>query len=158
MLGDPKTGLAMLEQGLGGWDMIGSIIVRPMFMGLYAEALGLDGQIDKALSLVGDALVIAQEHGEIASEIDLYRIRGELLASQGKKDEAEKAIRYGLELAVRHESPSRQLQAATSLVKLLKGTPQEADARTILTDSLAWFSEGFETTFIKDARTLSDNS
>jgi predicted ATPase/energy-coupling factor transporter ATP-binding protein EcfA2 len=158
MLGDPKTGLAMLEQGLGGWDMIGSIIVRPMFMGLYAEALGLDGQIDKALSVVGDALVIAQEHGEIASEIDLYRIRGELLASQGKKDEAEKAIRYGLELAVRHESPSRQLQAATSLVKLLKGTPQEADARTILTDSLAWFSEGFETTFIKDARTLSDNS
>ena len=49
---DPAKGIPLIEQGLGGWDTIGSIIVRPMFMGLYADALGLAGQKEKALGVL----------------------------------------------------------------------------------------------------------
>lgn len=153
-LEDPKAGIPLIEQGLAGWDMIGSIIVRPMFMGLYAEALGLDDKIDKALEVVDNAIALAQEHNEVASELDLYRIRGELLNKQGKKDKAEQSIRYGIEISEKYGSPSRTLQATTSLFTLLRGTDKETDARKALESSLAVFTEGNDRIMITNARKL----
>jgi class 3 adenylate cyclase/predicted ATPase len=153
-LEDPKIGIPLIEQGLAGWDMIGSTLVRAMFMGLYAEALGFDGQIDKALGVINNAIVSASEHGEVASEIDLYRIRGELLYKQGNNDKAELSIRQGIKIAEKYHSPTRKLQAATSLFSLLCGSDKETDARKVLEDSLLVFTEGPDRIMTTNARKL----
>ncbi len=150
-LGDPAKGIPLIEQGLGGWDTIGSIIVRPMFMGLYADALGLAGQKEKALGVLNEAIALSREHDEIASEIDLYRLKGKVLQEGARSVEAEESFRKGLALAQKHEARSRELQAAVALYQLLKGTKAEREAATTVRNVLSWFSEGFERQFIKEA-------
>jgi predicted ATPase len=153
-LQSPAAGIPVIEQGLGGWDMIGSIIVKPMFMGLYAEALGLAGENEKALGVLEEAIALCKAHDELASEIDLYRIKGKLLQASGKTTLAEESIRHGLSLARKSEARSRELQAAVALYELVKGTKAEQEAAKTLKDVLSWFSEGFERPFIKNARAL----
>ena len=150
-LDDPAQGIPLIEQGLAGWDTIGSIIVRPLFMGLYAEALGLAGEKQKALGVLHDAIALCREHDEIASEIDLYRLQGNLLRETGKLAEAEEALRTGLALARKHEAKSRELQAVVALYELLKGTKAESEIAATARNVLAWFSEGFERQFVKQA-------
>jgi adenylate cyclase len=123
-------------------------------MGLYAEALGLAGEKEKALGVLDEAIALCKAHDELASEIDLYRIKGKLLQASGKAAEAEESLRTGIALAHKCESRSRELQAAVALYELLKGTKAEKEAAQTVKDVLSWFSEGFERPFIKNARAL----
>jgi class 3 adenylate cyclase/predicted ATPase len=160
MLGDVKCGLPLIEQGLAGWDSIGSIIVRPMFMGLHAEALGLGGkeQTDSALSIIDKAIALAKAHHEVASELDLHRIKGELHKKNGNLIEAEASFRFGIALCQTYHSPARKLQAATALYQLLKDSEKKQEAADMLKSALAVFDEGLNRSIIKEAKALVENS
>ncbi len=157
LLGDPKSGLQYIEQGLAGWDMMDSIILRPMFMGLFAEALGIDGQTKKAHDIVDQAIILARENNEVASELDLHRIKGELHKIDGKWIEAETSFVHGIELSQQYHALSRKLQASTALYKLLKNSDKEPQAKDILADTLANFKEGLDRKMIKEAKALLNN-
>ncbi|MBS0587585.1 MAG: AAA family ATPase [Proteobacteria bacterium] len=160
MLGDAERGLPLIEKGLASWDEIGSMIVRPMFMGLYAEALGLGTreQTEKALGIVDTAIIVALERREIASELDLHRIQGELHKKNGNLFEAEASFRHGITLSDEFRSPSRKLQSATALYQLLKGTDREQEAADTLKSALAVFQEGFNRQIVKEAKALVERS
>ncbi len=157
MTDNPRHGISYIEQGLIGWDVIDSIIARPMFMGLYAEALGSDGQTEKAHDIIDDAILLTRKHSEVASELDLHRIKGELQKKDGKWVEAEASFRHGIELSRKYHSPSRKLQASVALYKLLKDTDKEQKSADILKDSIAEFHEGKDRTMIKEAKALLGN-
>jgi hypothetical protein len=160
MLGDTGRGLPLIEEGLANWDAIGSTIVRPMFMGLYAEALGLGSreQAEKALGIVNSAITVAQERREIASELDLHRIQGELHQKTGNRAAAEASLRYGIQLSDKFRSPPRKLQAATALYRLLKDTDRKREAAHVLKSALAAFCEGSNRQIVKEAKALVKNS
>lgn len=151
MLGDP-TGIGLIEQGLGGWQMIGSVLVRPALLNLYAEALAKHGQVDKALEVIEGAIVLATEINEVASEIDLYRVRGECLALAGKIDEAEESIRKGLIYAREQGALSREVTAATALAKVQKISSKQNEGITFIKEATSPFTEGFDVAFMREAK------
>jgi class 3 adenylate cyclase/tetratricopeptide (TPR) repeat protein len=151
MLGDP-SGIALIEHGLGGWQMIGSVLVRPALLNLYAEALAKNGQVDKALEVIDGAITLAKEINEVASEIDLYRVRGECLALAGKLDEAETSIRQGYEYAKKFKALSRELIAATALTKVLQKSNREKEGIALIKETMSSFTEGFDAAFMQEAK------
>jgi tetratricopeptide (TPR) repeat protein len=131
-----------------------------MFMGLHAEALGLGGkeQTDSALSIIDKAIALAKAHHEVASELDLHRIKGELHKKNGNLIEAEASFRFGIALCQTYHSPARKLQAATALYQLLKDSEKKQEAADMLKSALAVFDEGLNRSIIKEAKALVENS
>ena len=122
---------------------------------LLAEACRQAGQPEEGLTLLTEALATAHKTGEGWWEAELYRLRGEaLLAGAGTLSEAETAIEKGIEGAHRQNAKSWELRGAMSLARLRRqqGRPQEAAA--LLAPILAWFTEGFDTADLKEAKTL----
>ncbi len=153
-LDSPKKGLPIMEQGLDGWNMIGSVLVRPAFLNLYAEALCLDDQLNKALEVIDGAITLAKEISEVASEVDLYRVRGNCLQLMGRTSEAEESIRFGHTYAKRIGALSREMTAAISLSKILTVKNQKKEGIALVKETLAKFDEGFDTAFMREAKSI----
>jgi class 3 adenylate cyclase/predicted ATPase len=118
--GDIEEGINMMKQGLAGFDMIGSNVVQPLFMGVLAEVLCDNGIIDEAYELINKAVDKARANHEKASEIDLYRIKAAILMkmSDDNKKEAEKNILIGIEMADQLNARSRKLRALIDLYNM----------------------------------------
>ena len=84
LLENPEEGIALIEKGLDGWQAIGSIIVRPIFLGLFGEAKALGGDLSGAIETVEEGIQIARLHDELLSRLYLARIKGELLHKCGQ--------------------------------------------------------------------------
>ena len=122
---------------------------------LLAEAYARAGRPDMGLAALAE---IPEEPVETVYSPEVYRCRGELLLSQrpDAAAEAEHCLRTAVELACRHGSRSLELRAATSLSRLLQRQGQLDDARVILGKIHGWFTEGFDTADVRNARTLLD--
>jgi predicted ATPase len=125
----PATGIAIVEQGLSGWEMIGSIIVRPIFLGLLGEAQALGGDLKKALGSVDAGIGIARIHGELLSELHLQRIRGTLLHRDGKVNEAEEVLRDTIERSMKLDARSHALSAAMELANAQRHAASAVDVK-----------------------------
>jgi tetratricopeptide (TPR) repeat protein len=122
---------------------------------LLAEAYARAGMPDRGLA----ALAEIPEHSlETVYSSEIYRCRGELLLSQGHAaaPEAENCFRTAVELARRGARRSLELRAATSLGRLLQRQGKREDARHMLAQIYSWFTEGFDTADLRDARMLLD--
>jgi predicted ATPase len=91
-------------------------------------------------------------------EAEIYRLRGALLLrrSKAKQAEAETWFRRALDVACRQQAKSLELRAATSLARLWRDQGKHAEARELLAPIYGWFTEGFDTSDLKDARKLFD--
>jgi class 3 adenylate cyclase/tetratricopeptide (TPR) repeat protein len=120
---------------------------------LLAEAYGRAGMPDRGLATL---MEIPKDALETVSGPEIHRWRGELLLTQGEAcaSEAEACFRSAIELARRRGHRSLELRAATCLSRLLTQQGYREDARRILTDVYGWFTEGFDTVDLRDARTL----
>jgi predicted ATPase len=135
-----------------GWVMWG-----PHFAGMIAEVYGEAGRVEEGLAAVSEGLALLDETGEMYYGADLHRLRGELLLLQHGATaftEADACFHRALEIARPQEARSWELRAAMSLVRLWQGRERHADARRILGEIYAGFSEGFDTEDLKDARRL----
>lgn len=105
-----------------------------------------------------EALAIASKNGEGFYEAELHRLQGELLLACRAANEprAEKSFREALDIARRQEAKSLELRAAISLAHLWIKQGRRPDARDLLTPVYSWFTEGFETADLKDAKALLD--
>jgi predicted ATPase len=173
--GEVEEGIKQIEKGLAAWRATGSELVWSYFLALLAEAHGKAGQVEEGLTVLTEALAAVEKTGERMWEAELYRLRGELLLRMGeeeKKREGEKdkiapsppppfslsspqeCFHKAIEVARRQQAKSLELRATVSLSRLLKKQGKKEEARKMLAEIYGWFTEGFDTVDLKEAKTL----
>jgi len=145
-----------MQQGLAAWRATGAETLRPYFLALLAEASTKVGQCEAGLTLLAEALAVINDTGECRWEAELYRLKGELLLARatGQDTEAETCFRQALEIARRQQAKSLELRAAMSLARLWQGQGKHAEARELLAPIYNWFTEGFDTADLREAKGL----
>jgi tetratricopeptide (TPR) repeat protein len=111
---------------------------------------------DDALALVAEALALLERRDERHWEAEIYHVKGDLLLKCGGSSEAETCFRRAIEIARRQSAKSLELRATTSLARLLDKQGRQDEARRMLADIYGWFTEGFDTADLKDAKALLD--
>jgi predicted ATPase len=128
----------------------------PYHTALLAEACEVAGQIDEALSLMDEALQIVERTGERWFAAELNRHKGQLLLRQGHSEAAEELYRKALSIAQEQEAKLWELRAAVSLARLRRDQGRHTEARDLLAPVYRWFTEGFDTADLREAKTLLD--
>ena len=128
----------------------------PHYIDLLAAAHEIAGQIEEGLVLLDDALQRVERTGERWLEAELNRHRGELLLRQGHTETAEELYRRALSIAEEQEAKLWELRAAMSLARLRRDQGRYMEARDLLAPVYAWFTEGFGTPDLKEAKALLD--
>jgi adenylate cyclase len=157
--GEMTAGLAELREGIDAWRATGAALSRPLWLALLAEAYERSGQPGPAVPAVIEALETANETGERLFEAELHRLHGALLLQEGGTsvvERAEACFRQALAVALRQQTRLFELRAATSLARLWYDQGKRAQARDLLTPIYGWFTEGFDTQDLKDAKALLD--
>jgi class 3 adenylate cyclase/predicted ATPase len=158
--GQTEEGIAQLHQALTAWRATGTEMQRPHFLALLAEAYGKVGQTDEGLSLLAEALALVDKNGERFYEAEMYRLKGELLLAQGghqgQTEEVEQCFRQALAVARHQQAKSLELRAATSCARLWQQQGKRKEAHELLSAIYDWFTEGFDTKDLQDAKVLLD--
>ena len=134
-------------------------IEEPYFVSLLALAYARLGRIDEGLSALGKAFALTDGSGMRYWEAELYRLKGELLLASpdGRRPEAESCFHKAIEVAQGQSARSLELRAATSLARLWRGQGKPSQARDVLEPVYDWFTEGFDTPDLKEAKALLDD-
>ena len=149
-------GMMQMRQGLAALQATGGEVRRQLFLPLLAEAYGGIGQSEEGLHVLAEALAAVEKTGGRFYEAELYRLRGELLLVRTAEHhtEAETCFRHALDIARRQQAKSWELRAAVSLSRLWHQQGNRAEARELLEPVHGWFTEGFETADLQDAKAL----
>jgi predicted ATPase len=153
--GDVTEGISLLTSGSAG-SRAAAAVWAPYHMALVAAAYETAGQIDEGLALLDDALQIVERTGERLLEAELLRRKGQLLLRQGQSEAARELYRKALSIAREQEAKLWELRAAVSLARLWRDQGRRAEARDLLLPVYGWFTEGFDTPDLKDAKMLLD--
>jgi predicted ATPase len=129
---------------------------RTLYLGHYAAAHASLGQPDVGLDLLEEAVQTAEKTNERFFEAELYRLRGEMLVTLGRRGEAEAGLRQALTIAQQQQARWWELRAATSLAKHWHEEGRYVEACSLLQPVYGWFVEGFNTTDLKNAKALLD--
>jgi predicted ATPase len=154
-LGQQIEGLAQLRSGLMAWNGVGNRLLDPQWLGYIAEAHLRANQLDDALSAL-DRAAEAEPTGACHYQAELHRLRGEVLRRTGEQAEAASWFQRAIDTAAGQQAKSLELRAATSLARLWRDQGKRAQARDLLTPIYGWFTEGFDTADLKDAKALLD--
>jgi class 3 adenylate cyclase/tetratricopeptide (TPR) repeat protein len=130
-------------------------LFRPFNLALIAQTCESTGQVDEALGLLAEALDTVERTGERQSEAELYRLKGEwLLAHRQQRDDAEACLTRAISVAHRQGAKMFELRAAMGLARLWGDQGKRAEARELLAPVSSWFTEGFDTPDLKEAKAL----
>jgi predicted ATPase len=154
--GQKEEGIAQLRQCLAALAEQKFRVWRPSLLGLLAEAYGKAGQVEDGLTILDEALELVHQTGERHDEANLYRLKGELLLTlpNAHQAEAEACFRHAIALARCQGAKSWELRAVLSLSRLYHQQGKEEDARPMLAEIYGWFTEGFDTVDLQEARAL----
>jgi len=154
MQGDTATGMAHIQQGLGAVQSIGQKLYYPYHLTLLAEAYGQVGQPEAGLTCLAEALTLVEATEERWWEAEVYRLKGELLLRLPLPDipQATACLHQALDVARRQQARALELRAALSLGRLWQQQGKRDQARPLLTEVYSWFTEGFETPDLQEAR------
>jgi len=128
----------------------------PHFIALLAAACEIAGQAEEALTRLDEAFQIVERTGARWLEAELYRHKGQLLLGQGDSEAAEELYRKSLGIAVEQEAKLWELRAAVSFARLRRDQGRGAKGRDLLAPIYSWFTEGFDTPDLKEAKALLD--
>jgi predicted ATPase len=152
------SGIVQLRQGLTAWKAAGSETYRTYFLALLAEALGQEGQIEAGLGVLAEALALMHGTSEGLHGAELHRLQGEFLLRRDAAEitcrEAETCFRRALTIAQGQQARSLELRAVMSLSRLYQQQDRQAEARSMLAACYDWFTEGFDTPDLQQAKTL----
>ena len=151
-----EVGIAQICQGLTAYQATGSGFFRPYYLGLLAEAYAKEGQAEEGLSVLAEALAVVHKTGERLYEAELYRLQGELLLARSTHQtvEAEACFHQALNVARRQQAKAWELRAAMSLSRLWQRQGKRDEARQLLAEVYNWFTEGFDTADLQEAKAL----
>ncbi len=158
MAGDLEGGIARMQRHLSQIRSSGSEFGSAGNLARLAATLGLAGQFDQGLRTIDEAFPIIERTGDRMFEAEAHRVKGELLLAQDASNaaQAEQSFRTAIEIARRQKAKSWELRATTSLVRLLDQQGKRDEARAMLAGIYNWFTEGFDTADLKDAKALLD--
>jgi predicted ATPase len=155
---DGREALADMRQAIQSWEAAGTTLFMPWFLALQAIADRETGKARDGLAKLQEGLAIGERTGERWFDAELHRIRGELMLvhSARNKAKAEAAFCEALKVARAQGAKSLELRAATSLTRLWGENKRKSEARELLAPVYDWFTEGFDTPDLKDAKALLD--
>jgi class 3 adenylate cyclase/predicted ATPase len=154
--GDVAKGISLLRSGSIAYRASGAVTMMPCFLALLAGACEIAGQIEEGLTQLDDGLQVVERTGEHQFAAELNRHKGRLLVRQGHTEAAEEQYRKALSIAREQEAKLWELRAAASLARLRRDQGRRAEARDLLAPVYGWFTEGFDTQDLKDAKALLD--
>jgi predicted ATPase len=158
MQNQEEEGIALIRQGLASSLAIGTRQQHGYFLALLAEALNHAGRVEQGLAALREAIDVATKTNEPFYEAELHRLRGDGLVNAGaaSQSEAESCFHRAITIARQQQAKSFELRAAMSLARLWQQGGKREEGRAILADIYGWFTEGFDTADLKDARVLLD--
>ena len=152
--GQGKEGIDRIRHALAAIDATGTgIMLQPSFL---AAALGRKGRFDEALRTINELFPIIERSGQRYFEAEVHRLKGELLLAQDASNaaQAEDSFRTAIEISRKQNAKSWELRATTSLARLLAKQGKRDEAGAMLAEIYGWFTEGFDTADLKDAKAL----
>jgi TOMM system kinase/cyclase fusion protein len=167
--GQAEAGRGRLQQGLAAFRQGGAQMLLSYFLGLLAEVQGRAGDPEAGLHMVDEALTEVDKRGEGFYAAELYRLKGELLLQPCVRSlaaavstlnarhqtlDAEACFQQALDIARRQQAKSLELRAATSLSRLWQRQGKHAEACELLAPVYGWFTEGFDTADLREAKAL----
>jgi class 3 adenylate cyclase/predicted ATPase len=154
--GREDEGIAEILEGIAGWRATGARGNGTGHLAVLLSAYLKRGKTDEAMPVLSEALGMVEEIGERNNEARLYQLKGELLRARGADGdlEAERNFRAAIRIARNQHAKSLELRASTSLARLLQARGQRDEARVMLAEIYGWFTEGFDTADLKDAKSL----
>jgi predicted ATPase len=175
--GQVEEGISQLRQGLATYQAVGADLFRSYHLALLAEAYGKVGLAEDGLATLAEALTVVDKSGERFYEAELYRLKGTLtLEARGWRletspsspqasslkppvsrevvQEAEECFWKAIEIARKQQAKSLELRAVTSLARLWQRQGKSDEARQMLAEIYGWFTEGFDTKDLQEAKVL----
>src|SRR5216684_1101646 len=160
--GHAEEGIGQLREGhdhsAGAFE-----VMRTLFLASLAAGYGLAGRVDEGLAVLAEAMALVESTGVCIYEAELNRLKGELTLKRPEADsnskvqeEAETYFRQALNVARLQSAKSWELRATMSLARLLAKQGRRAEARTMVAEIYGWFTEGFDTADLKEAKALLD--
>jgi class 3 adenylate cyclase/predicted ATPase len=156
MQGQGDEGLSQVRQGIAAGQTTGTALLIPYICTILADVSANLGHTEDALQALVEAYTLVEQHEERWWEAEIHRLRGVLLLQQPGTPpaEAETWLRRALDVAHRQEAKSLELRAAMSLSHLWQQQGKSAEAHALLAPIYAWFTEGFDTADLQEARAL----
>jgi predicted ATPase len=162
--GQTAEGIALIRDGMAASRATGAGLFLPYYLALLADACGQADRLEEGLSALAEAFALVERTKERSNDARLYQIEGELTLRQLSIDReqpsvqqrAEGCFHQSIEIARRQGAKAFELEAVTSLGRLWLQQEKKAEARQMLTEIYNWFTEGFETAGLKDAKSLID--
>jgi predicted ATPase len=173
MQGQGEAGIAQMREGIAIWRATGAEMARSHHLALLAEAYGKVGQNEEGLRVLAEALDFVYKTGERVYEAELYRLYGELLLSRGEREKGrvgeqishsstppfpysspEECFHKAIDVARHQQAKSLELRTVMSLSRLWQRQGKKDEARQMLADIYGWFTEGFDTKDLREAKQL----
>ena len=156
--GQRLEGISQIRRGLERLSSIGVRLMRPYLLGLLAEAYRSVGKVDEGLKALDEAMRLIQVTDESVIAAQLQIVQGELRlmqpATASAEQQAETCWHQALDMARRHQTRSWELRAALRLSQLWQRQGKRTRARQLLAPLYGWFTEGFDTPDLQEARVL----
>jgi predicted ATPase len=160
--GQVEEGIAQIRQGVAAWRATGTELARPYWLALLAQACEKGGQVEEGLIALTEALDLVNKTGERVWEAELYRLKGELTLKQSGvrgpeskvEEEAEGCFQKAIDVARKQQAKSLELRAVMSLARLWQQQGKRPEAHQMLSEIYNWFTEGFDTKDLQEAKAL----
>jgi predicted ATPase len=147
-------GIVQLRTGLANWNRGGAHLLDTQWLGVLAKAHLLAGEFENALTALDRAAEATATTEECHYQAELYRLRGTVLAETGEEAEAASWFQQAIDTARSQQAKSLELRAATDLARLWRDEGRRTEAHDLLAPVYGWFTEGFDTADLKDAKAL----
>lgn len=153
--GEIDAGIRDMQRGLEAMEAINAQTLRPYCLSLLAEIYVQAGQIREGLATVAQALAVVATTDERFWEAELHRVKGELLlASHDDPRDVEQAFQKAIDVSRKQNAKSLELRATMSLCRVWQGQARQREAHALLAGIYGWFTEGFDTADLTDAKAL----
>jgi class 3 adenylate cyclase/predicted ATPase len=154
--GEGEQPIADIRRGIAAYRATGAELESSYWCGLLAEAYAAVGAVERAHTALTEAVELAATSGVRFCQAELFRLKGELLLRQAETNQAETLFREAIHVASIQQAKSLELRASTSLARLLCKQAKRSEAYDLLAPIYGWFTEGFDTPDLKEAKALLD--
>jgi len=154
--GSAEAGVGHIRQGIAAWRATGAELAQPHWLALLAEGCEHLGQIEEGLEVLEQAFGCMEKYAERYYAAELYRLKGDLLLQQSPAlaPLAERCFRHAMDISSRQQAKLPQLRAGISLSRLWQQQGKRAAALQQLVELYGWFTEGFHTADLQEAKAL----
>lgn len=154
--GKPVEGAAEIKAGMTALETMHAEIAFAYLNGLLAEVLSQMGDVEQGIVVLAEGFAAMERNDEREFEAELHRVKGDLLVAKNCDSEAENVYQQAIAVARQQNTKSLELRASNSLARLWQQQGKTAEARQMLAEIYGWFTEGFDTADLKDAKALLD--